>query len=381
MSSEMAEHTEDARRGAVPPQSSAPAPAAPTSAAPTGPPSAGPASAGVHPPHDDPRHSASGGVAVGRVVEVTVDLVGDKEVEVRLADGRKGVIPRSEFEIAPSGGDVIRGALLAREDPRGRVWLSHTWARKLDGWDRVLAARAERRALEGPVTKSVKGGYVVDLGARAFLPVSQVPEEMVEGLVGSTVGVMVMEADRDKDRVIVSIRERMRRDSREQEAELFRSLEVGKRLDGVIRSIAEYGAVVDLGGVTGLIPRRELSWGRVVAVDDFVRPRDEVRVQVVDFKRQKRRITLSLRLTRPDPLSDLAEGDLVDGTVTTVVEYGAFMRIGDTELEGLVHVSELSEMPSYDARELVIPGERLSAKVVTIDRNKRRIGLSVRAAV
>lgn len=356
MSSEIVEHAETAR---------------PTASGP----------AGAHPPHDDPRHSASGGVAVGRVVEVTVDSVGDKEVEVRLADGRKGVIARSEFDGSVTGGDVIRGALLAREDPRGRVWLSHTWARKLDGWDRVLDARKERAALDGTVTKAVKGGYVVDLGARAFLPVSQVPQDAIEGLVGSTVKVVVIEADQDKDRVIVSIREQQRRAGRELEAELFRGLEVGKRLDGVIRSIAEYGAVVDLGGVTGLIPRRELSWGRVIAVDDVVRPNDEVRVQVVDFKRQKRRITLSLRQTRPDPLLDLTEGDVIEATVTTVVDYGAFMRIGETELEGLAHVSELSEMPSYDARELVIPGERLSAKILSIDPNKRRIGLSVRAAV
>lgn len=351
-------HTEDAQPGAAPPP--------PT---------------GVHPHQDDPRHSASGGVAVGRVVDVTVDTVGDKEVEVRLADGRKGVIPRSEFDGTIAGGDVVRGALLAREDPRGRVSLSHTWARKLDGWDRVLRARHERVPMEGTVVKAVKGGYVVDLGARAFLPVSQVPPQMVDGLVGSTVKVLVIEADPDKDRVIVSIREQQRREGRELEAELFRGLEVGKRLDGVIRSIAEYGAVVDLGGVTGLIPRRELSWGRVTAVDDVVRPNDEVRVQVVDFKRSKRRITLSLRQTRPDPLLDLSEGDVIEGTVTTVVDYGAFMRIGETELEGLVHVSELSEMPSYDARELVIPGEQLSARVMSIDPNKRRIGLSVRAAI
>lgn len=315
------------------------------------------------------------------MVDVTVDGVGDKEVRVRLADGREGVIARSEFVDTPGTGQTVRGALLAREDPRGRVWLSNVWARKLDGWERVLSARAERRTLEGTVTKSVKGGYVVDLGARAFLPDSQVPDDEREGLVGSTVRVVVIEADQDKDRIIVSIRERQRRDNREREAELFKSLEIGKRIDGVIRSTADYGAVVDLGGVTGLIPRRELSWGRVISVEEFVRPEDRVRVQVVDFKRQKRRITLSLRQTRPDPLLGLSEGDVIEGVVTTVVDYGAFMRIGDTELEGLVHVSELSEVPSYDARELVVPGERLSARITSIDPNKRRIGLSVRAAI
>lgn len=329
---------------------------------------------------DDPLHRASGGVDVGRVIEVTVDSVGDKEVLVRLADGRAGVIPRSEFTETVAGGDRVRGALLAREDPKGRVWLSVIWARQLDGWAAVERSLAEKTPLTGTVKKAVKGGYVVDLGVRAFLPASQVVESS-EPLLGSQVRVLVMEAVRDKDRVVVSMRNLQRRESRAQEHELLRSLEPGKRVDGTIESVADYGAIVELGGVRGLIPRGELSWGRVTSVAEVVSPGDRVRVQVLDVNRSKRRVTLSLRQTRPDPLADLAEGDLVTATVTKVVEYGAFMRLGDTELEGLAHVSELSEVPSYDARELVIPGERFQVCITEIEPRKRRIGLSVRGAL
>lgn len=329
----------------------------------------------------DPLHKASGGVDVGRVIEVTVDSVGDREVLVHLADGRAGVIARAEFTESVAGGDRVRAALLAREDPKGRVWLSRTWAIKLDGWNHVEEALANRSPLSGKVVKAVKGGFVVNLGARAFLPVSQVTDGAGDSLVGTEIRVTVIEASRDKDRVVVSIRDLQRRESRDHEKEVMRSLEPGKRIDGTIHSTADYGAIVELGGVRGLIPRGELSWGRVTSVDAIVQKGDQVRVQVLDVNRSKKRITLSLRQTSLDPLASVNEGDIVDGTVTKVVEYGAFMQIGDSQLEGLAHVSELSDAQSYDARELVIPGEVLRTKVIEIDRRKRRIALSVLQAM
>lgn len=335
----------------------------------------------VNLPVDDKLHSASGGVDVGRVVEVTVDSASEKEVQVRLADGRPGVIARNEFSGTVAGGDTVRAALLAREDTRGRVWLSYDWARKIDGWERVEESLSNKTPLTGRVTKSVKGGFVVDLGIRTFLPVSHVPDAMHAALVGSDQRVVVIEADRDKNRIVVSIRDLQRRESRDQERNALKALEAGKRVNGTIESIADYGAVVDLDGARGLIPRRELSWGRVDSVGDVVKVGESVRVEVLDVNRTKRRITLSLRRTAPDPMSELGEGDLVLGTVTKVVEYGAFMRIGDTELEGLVHVSQLSEARSFDARELVIPGEQLQVRIIEIEPAKRRIALSVTAAI
>ena len=329
----------------------------------------------------DPLHSASGGVDVGRVIDVTVDSVGEREVLVRLADGRQGVIPRSEFTESVAGGDRVRGALLAREDPKGRVWLSRIWARQLDGWSQIEAALDAKTPLVGTVKKAVKGGFVVDLGVRAFLPASQLHDADGDSIVGTEVRVLVIEVDRDKDRVVVSMRNLARRESRAQEQELLRSLEPGKRVDGTIESVADYGAIVDLGGARGLIPRGELTWGRVVAVGEVVQPGEKVRVQVLDVNRSKRRITLSLRQTSPDPMEGLAQGDIVPATVTKVVEYGAFMRIGDTDLEGLAHVSELSEMPSHDARELVIPGEDFQVRIIEIEPHKRRIALSVKSAM
>jgi small subunit ribosomal protein S1 len=323
----------------------------------------------------------AGAVAVGRIVDVEVTLVGDQEVEVRLADGRTGVVPRREFPEAPAPGATVSAALLARDDPRGRVVLSHAWAAKQQAWDRVEQAKADATPLRGRATKVVKGGLVVDVGLRAFLPASLVGEQPGTDpavLVGTDVDVLVTEVDRSGDRIVVSRRDLLRRERRRQEKEVLSSLEPGSRARGTVVNVADYGAVVDLGGVRGLVHRSELTWQRFESVADVVAVGDEVEVEVLDVNRSKRRVSLSMRRTSDDPYDGLEVGQVLAATVTRVVDYGAFMRLDDSGAEGLVHMSELADVPGYRPDQLVAPGEQVMVKVLEIDRSRRRLALSVR---
>ncbi len=327
-------------------------------------------------------------MVVGKVVEVVVTAVHERDVEVRLADGRTGVVARREFDPAPAVGATVPAALLARDDPKGRVALSHDWARKQLLWDAMDAAKAGHTPVRGTVTSVVKGGAVVDLGLRAFLPASMVGEQAGTDpapLVGSEVDVLVLEVDRAKERLVVSRRDYLRRERRAAERAAYSSLAVGSTVPGTVVSTADFGAVVDLGGVRGLVHRSELTWGHLSSVDDVVTAGDVVTVKVLDVNRSKKKVALSLRQTQPDPLESLEAGGVHDATVTRVVEYGCFVRLdgaqGAPGAEGLVHLTELTEVGGYRPDQLVSPGERLRVKVIDVDRAKRRVSLSARQAV
>lgn len=316
------------------------------------------------------------------VVDAQVTAVRDDEVEVRLADGTAGVVPRADLgDEAVATGDVVAVARLARTDARGRAMLSRSWARAEAAWDRIEAAHDAKEPLVGPVRRSVKGGVVVDLGVRAFLPTSLIAEGApppISELVGSEVEVLVTEVDRDAERLVVSARDAARRRSRAETQERLRSLRPGDRVTGTVVSTAEHGAIVELGGVRGLVHRSELTWGHLGRVEDHARVGDEVEVVVLDVVRSKRRVSLSLRATAPDPFEGIEVGAVASATVTRVLDYGAFARLDEGGAEGLVHVSELSDLPGQRADQLVIPGEQLQVKVLSVDPRRRRLSLSVK---
>lgn len=329
-------------------------------------------------------------VAVGRVVSVEVVSVTPAEVEVKLADGRAGVIARADFgdEPNPAVGATIEAALLARDDPRKRVVLSRSWALKLQRWERVEAAKESGEPLTGTVSRSIKGGLIVDLGLRAFLPASMIDEHLPgdqpidpASMVGTEVTVVVTEVDRAQDRVVVSRRDHLRRQRRRAERDVFAGLEVGGRVTGTVVGLVEYGAHVDLGGVRALLHRSEMAWSRVNRPGDVVAVGDVIETVVVEVNKSKRRIGLSLRALQPDPYADLEVGAVRTAVVTRVVEYGVFARIDDTDVVGLVHMSELTDLPGYRPDELVTPGEAVHVKILSLDRDKRRVGLSVRQAL
>ena len=337
------------------------------------------------PPKETPRAGTEGGagVVVGRIVEVTIAAVHQSEVEVRLADGRIGVIPRADFtDPGPIQlGETIEAALLARDDPKQRAVLSLSWARKQQAWERVEAARAAGEPITGKVTKTVKGGLVVDVGLRGFLPTSLIadtPGTDPSSLVGTEVEVLVTEVDRASDRIVVSIRDLQRRRRRAEEKEALKALAPGATTSGRVVSVADYGAVVDLGGVRGLVHRSELTWGRLERVEDVVSVGDRIDVLVLDVNKSKKRISLSLRGTTPDPLTQAEVGSIESATVVRVVDYGVFAQLDSSGAEGLVHITELSDVPGYRPEQLVTPGEQVMVKVLDVDKKRRRLSLSVR---
>lgn len=318
------------------------------------------------------------------VVDVEVVRAEGREVEVRLADGRTGVVPASEFDTQPSPGSVVAAAVLSRDDPKGRVWLSRAWAVKHRLWEEMAAAKASHTPVRGKVVKAVKGGYVVDVGLRAFLPSSLVdtsPTADGADLVGNEIEALVTEADPDTDRLVLSRRDHLRRVRRDEEKATFASLAPGGRARGTVVAVLDYGVQVDLGSVRGLIHRSELSWGRVDDLTEIVTVGEEVEVVVLDVNRSKRRVGLSLRQVSGDPLLAVAVGEIGDAVITRVVEFGAFARMVDSGAEGLIHVSELSELPGARPDQLVTPGETVRVKVIDVQPAKRRLGLSVRQAV
>lgn len=327
-------------------------------------------------------------MSVGKVVDVEVTGVGDKEVEVKLVDGRTGVIARSDFgrETPPSPGSHVSVALLARDDPRGRVALSRSWAIQLEAWQRAEEAKAAGTPLTAKVVRKVKGGYVVDVGVRAFLPssmsgVEQGDEEGAKRLLGTDVDVLVTEVDREGDRLVVSRRDLLRRERRQAEKDLFASLAVGDRVTGTVLGVVDYGVHVDVGGARALLHRSEISWDRGAKPADVGEPGTSVEAVVIEVNRSKRRVGLSLRQLEPDPLAAVEVGAIVAAEVTRVVDYGVFARLEPSGVVGLVHMSELTDMPGYRPDEVVTPGEQVQVKVLNVDRKRRRVGLSVRQAL
>lgn len=338
-------------------------------------------------PHAKGAHGASvGDVHVGRIVTATVAELTDHEIVLKMVDGRPGVLMLRDAQDAdgarPSVGDTIEVALLAREDPHGRVATSRGWAVQQQAWERIETARAADEPLRVTVTRQVKGGLLVDLGPRTFLPASEAFEERdgtLADLVGTEVEVVVTEADRDKDRVVVSRRSLLRRRRRAEERAAYDRLEVGSRVTGRVVAMTDYGAMVDLAGARGLLHRSEMSWNRLRHMADHAVPGQELDLLVIEVNRAKRRIGLSLRQLADDPLANVSEGTVSDAVISRVVDYGAFAML-PSGLEGLVHLSEMAEGRGFRPEELVAPGEAVRVMVVGIDRKRRRLELSMTQA-
>ena len=334
---------------------------------------------------------AAAGLPSGQIVVGTVLSVDATEVVVDLGEGRLGVIGRRHLSVdgkadpttIVAAGDQIEGAVLVREDRENRVVLSHTWAVKQRSWHALDESRATGKPVSATVVEVVKGGVTVDVGVRAFLPASHLEAHHVNDLtsyVGQQFDVLVVDADRVTDKVVVSRRNWLRVLERRNAAVVAATLEVGQIRKGRIITITDFGAFVDLGGVRGLLHLSELSWGRVDHPNDVLKVGAEVDVKIIGVKGGTKRISLSMRAVDPDPLDGLLEGQTLIGTVTRLVDFGAFVRVSDG-VEGLVHVTELAEYRVHLPEEVVTPGDEVWVKVLRIDRKRRRVDLSVNQAV
>jgi len=328
-----------------------------------------------------------GDVLTGTVVRVDRD-----EILVDVGYKSEGVIPLSELSIRrnidPSEevalGDEVDALVLTKEDNEGRLILSKKRARFEKAWRRIEEAAESGEAVEGLVIEVVKGGLIIDLGVRGFLPASLVDIRRVQDLdefLGQPLRCRVIELNRSRNNVVLSRRAVLEEERREVRQRILDTLDVGLVVDGQISNIVDFGAFVDLDGIDGLIHISELSWSHVTHPSEILEIGQKVRVKVLDIDRERQRISLGLKQTQTDPwqqvLDHYHQDDVVHGRVTKAVTFGAFVEIVPG-VEGLVHISELAAHHVENPREVVQNGQEVLVKIIEIDAERRRLSLSIK---
>ena len=330
-----------------------------------------------------------GDVVAGEVVRIDKD-----EVLVDIGYKSEGVIPANELSIRRSVdpseevslGEQVDALVLTKEDQEGRLVLSKKRARFEKAWRKIEAAAETGEPVEGSVIEVVKGGLILDLGVRGFLPASLVDIRRVHNLdefKGQTLECKVIELNRSRNNVVLSRRAVLEEERKEVREQILGRLQPGMVVEGKISNIVDFGAFVDLEGIDGLIHISELSWSHVNHPSEVLSIGETVRVKVLDIDRDRQRISLGLKQTQEDPwqtvLNEYKPNDILEGKVTKVVAFGAFVEIVPG-VEGLVHISELAEHHVETPSEVVQPGQETWVRILEIDEERRRISLSVKRA-
>jgi small subunit ribosomal protein S1 len=328
-----------------------------------------------------------GDVVTGRVVRIDKD-----EVLVDIGYKSEGVIPNNELSIRKSVdpseevelGEEVDALVLTKEDQDGRLILSKKRARFERAWRKIEAAAESGEPVNGSVIEVVKGGLIVDLGVRGFLPASLVDIRRVPNLdeyLGQTIETKVIELNRSRNNVVLSRRAVLEEERKEQRQAILERLQPGLVIEGQISNIVDFGAFVDLDGIDGLIHISELSWSHVNHPSEILSIGDTVQVKVLDIDRDRQRISLGLKQTQEDPWQRVVDtyniGDELEGKVTKVVAFGAFVEILEG-VEGLVHISELAQHHVENPREIIQPEDGVKVKILEIDSERRRLSLSIK---
>src|SRR5258705_11871488 len=328
-----------------------------------------------------------GDVVTGKVVRIDRD-----EVLVDIGYKSEGVIPSHELSIRKSVdphdevefGEEADARVLTKEDRAGRLIMSKKRARFERAWRRIEAAAESGEPVIGAVIEVVKGGLIIDLGVRGFLPASLVDIRRVPNLdeyLGQTIQSKVIELNRSRNNVVLSRRAVLEEERKEQRQAILERLQPGLVIEGQISNIVDFGAFVDLDGIDGLIHISELSWSHVNHPSEILNIGDSVPVKVLDIDRDRQRISLGLKQTQEDPwqrvVNTYRAGDEPEGTVTRVVGFGGVAEILDG-VEGLVHISELANHHVENPREVVQPGDDVKVRILEIDSDRRRLSLSVK---
>jgi len=326
-----------------------------------------------------------GDVVTGKVVRIDKD-----EVLVDIGYKSEGVIPSHELSIRKSVdaseevelGEEVDALVLTKEDQDGRLILSKKRARFEKAWRRIEGAAESGEPVEGTVIEVVKGGLIIDLGVRGFLPASLVDIRRVQNLddfLGQKIECKVIELNRSRNNVVLSRRAVLEEERKEVRQQILDRLQPGQVVEGAISNIVDFGAFVDLDGIDGLIHISELSWSHVNHPSEILNIGDVVPVKVLDIDRERQRISLGLKQTQEDPWQRVMDtynvGDVLEGKVTKVVSFGAFVEILDG-VEGLVHISELAQHHVENPREVVNQGDTVKVKILEIDSERRRLSLS-----
>ena len=330
-----------------------------------------------------------GDLVTGTVVKIERD-----EVLLDIGYKSEGVIPSRELsirkDINPADvvalGDEIEALVLQKEDKEGRLVLSKKRAEYERAWNAVEEKFNSGETVEGEVIEVVKGGLILDIGLRGFLPASLVDLRRVKDLnayLGTRIEARVIEMDRNRNNVVLSRRVVLEEARKAERQEILSKLKVGMRLKGTVSSIVDFGAFVDLGGIDGLVHISELSWNHVNHPSEVVKVGQEVEVQVLDVDLNRERISLGLKQTTEDPWRTLVKkypvDAIVEGTVTKLVTFGAFVDLGEG-VEGLVHISEMAKQHVDQPSQVCQVGDKVQVTVMEIDLDRRRISLSMKAA-
>jgi small subunit ribosomal protein S1 len=328
-----------------------------------------------------------GDVVTGNVVRIDND-----EVLVDIGYKSEGVIPAGELSIRKtvdphdevSLGEEVDALVLTKEDQDGRLILSKKRARFERAWRRIEAAADSGEPVSGTVIEVVKGGLIIDLGVRGFLPASLVDIRRVPNLdeyLGQAIECKVIELNRSRNNVVLSRRAVLEEQRKEDRERILDRLQPGQVVEGTISNIVDFGAFVDLDGIDGLIHISELSWSHVNHPSEILSIGDQVTVKVLDIDRDRQRISLGLKQTQDDPWQRVVDtynvGDELEGVATKVVTFGAFVEILDG-VEGLVHISELAQHHVENPREIIQPGDEVRVKILEIDSERRRLSLSIK---
>jgi small subunit ribosomal protein S1 len=330
----------------------------------------------------------------GDIVEGTIVKVDRDEVLLDIGYKTEGVIPSRELSIkhdvdpaeVVTVGDHVEALVLQKEDKEGRLILSKKRAQYERAWGTIEEKKEKDEVVEGTVIEVVKGGLILDIGLRGFLPASLVEMRRVRDLqpyVGRKLEAKIIELDKNRNNVVLSRRAWLEQTQSEVRSEFLNKLAKGQVRTGVVSSIVNFGAFVDLGGVDGLVHVSELSWKHIDHPSEVVEVGQEVTVEVLDIDLDRERVSLSLKATQEDPWRHFARthqiGQVVPGKVTKLVPFGAFVRVQDG-IEGLVHISELAERHVEIPEQVVNVGDDLMVKVIDIDLERRRISLSLKQA-
>ncbi len=330
----------------------------------------------------------------GDIVEGTIVKVDRDEVLLDIGYKTEGVIPSRELSIKhdvdPSEvvtvGELIEALVLQKEDKEGRLILSKKRAQYERAWGTIEKIKEEDGVVTGKVIEVVKGGLILDIGLRGFLPASLVEMRRVRDLqpyVGKEIEAKIIELDKNRNNVVLSRRAWLEQTQSEVRTSFLNQLQRGQIRNGVVSSIVNFGAFVDLGGVDGLVHVSELSWKHIDHPSEVVAVGDEVTVEVLDVDMDRERVSLSLKATQEDPWQHFARthqmGQVVPGKVTKLVPFGAFVRV-EEGIEGLVHISELAERHVEIPEQVVTVEDDIFVKVIDIDLERRRISLSLKQA-
>ncbi|WP_338934603.1 30S ribosomal protein S1 [Lactobacillus helveticus] len=338
------------------------------------------------------------GVEVGDIVDVEVLDVEDGQINVGVVNaGVEGVITRREYTSDRNAdlrdlvkpGDKFKALVLRRaggDKENGEFFFSVTRLKEREAYNKLQKDFEEGNAIEGTVTSSVRGGLLVDVGTRGFLPASLISNRYVSDLkpyIGKTMKLKITEIDPNKNRLILSHKDLVEEEREEAFEKVASQLVVGDVIEGKVSRLTNFGAFIDVGGVDGLVHISEISYKHVDKPSDVLKAGQDVKVKVIGIDNDRHRISLSIKQTEPSPFeqatADLNKGDVFEGEVKSLTNFGAFVEVAD-DIQGLVHVSEISNKHVDKPSDVLKVGQTVKVKVLNIDPSDRRISLSIKAA-